>query len=55
LARPLPVRLTALGVRRNAAPVRELHLPSVLPEERYLQEQFGEPYSRYKSRVRRYL
>ena len=32
-----------------------VHFTAVLPEERYLQEQFGEPYSRYKSRVRRYL
>jgi protein-S-isoprenylcysteine O-methyltransferase Ste14 len=32
-----------------------VHFTAVLPEERYLQEQFGEAYSRYKSRVRRYL
>jgi protein-S-isoprenylcysteine O-methyltransferase Ste14 len=32
-----------------------VHFTAVLPEERYLQDQFGEPYSRYKSRVRRYL
>jgi len=32
-----------------------VHFTAVLPEERYLQEQFGETYSQYKSRVRRYL
>jgi protein-S-isoprenylcysteine O-methyltransferase Ste14 len=32
-----------------------LHWGIVLPEERYLATTFGEPYSTYKSRVRRWL
>ena len=32
-----------------------VHFLAVLPEERYLAEQFGERYLEYKSRVRRYL
>jgi protein-S-isoprenylcysteine O-methyltransferase Ste14 len=39
----------------SLAALAVVHFTAVLPEERYLQEQFGEPYSRYKSRVRRYL
>lgn len=38
--------LPALGV---------VHFIAVLPEERYLSERFGESYTRYLARVRRYL
>jgi protein-S-isoprenylcysteine O-methyltransferase Ste14 len=39
----------------SLAALAVVHFTAVLPEERYLQEQFGERYSQYKSRVRRYL
>jgi protein-S-isoprenylcysteine O-methyltransferase Ste14 len=32
-----------------------VHFSAVLPEERYLEEKFGEPYRQYKASVRRYL
>ena len=32
-----------------------VHSASVLPEETYLEERFGDAYRGYKSRVRRYL
>lgn len=32
-----------------------VHYTSVLPEEAYLDEKFGEPYRRYRKQVRRYL
>lgn len=38
--------LVALGV---------VHFIAVLPEERYLREKFGESYTQYLARVRRYL
>lgn len=38
--------LVALGI---------VHIIAVLPEERYLSEKFGESYTRYRDRVRRYL
>lgn len=42
----VPLAFAALGV---------VHILAVLPEERYLTAKFGEPYLRYKARVRRYL
>lgn len=42
----LPLALVALAV---------VHVTAVRPEERYLEAKFGEPYLRYKARVRRYL
>ncbi len=38
--------LVALGI---------VHVIAVLPEERYLSEKFGESYTQYRARVRRYL
>ncbi len=32
-----------------------VHFSAVLPEERYLEEKFGEPYRQYKATVRRYF
>jgi protein-S-isoprenylcysteine O-methyltransferase Ste14 len=32
-----------------------LHFGVIIPEERYLEAQFGETYLRYKQRVRRWL
>jgi protein-S-isoprenylcysteine O-methyltransferase Ste14 len=32
-----------------------VHFLAVLPEERYLEEKFGDSYRRYKADVRRYL
>jgi len=32
-----------------------VHVTAVLPEERYLEEKFGDDYARFKSSVRRYL
>lgn len=32
-----------------------MHFGVILPEERYLEEKFGEPYRRYLAAVRRYL
>lgn len=42
----LPLGLAALAV---------VHVSAVRPEERYLEAKFGDPYLRYKARVRRYL
>lgn len=32
-----------------------MHFGVILPEERYLEEKFGDPYRRYREAVRRYL
>jgi protein-S-isoprenylcysteine O-methyltransferase Ste14 len=39
----------------SAPALMAVHYLAVLPEERYLQEKFGEEYRLYASRVRRYL
>lgn len=43
------------GVAVLAAVLVVMHYGVILPEERYLEARFGEPYRRYRARVRRYL
>lgn len=43
------------GVAALLAIVVVMHYGVILPEERYLEERFGEPYRRYRAAVRRYL
>lgn len=43
------------GIAALLVVVVVMHYGVILPEERYLEERFGEPYRRYRAAVRRYL
>jgi protein-S-isoprenylcysteine O-methyltransferase Ste14 len=52
----LGVTLDNLWISLLAVPaLLAVHFIAVLPEEKYLADKFGEPYTRYLTRVRRYL
>jgi len=52
----LGLAVNNLWISLFAAPaLLTVHFIAVLPEEKYLNEKFGESYKAYLSRVRRYL